>query len=202
MNRLAAPADLKQLYAPNAVTPSIVDVPRFKFLMVDGQGDPNTSAAFRDAIQALYPLAYGVHFALKKAGIESHVSPLEALWWAQGKGDLLGVSPAKWQWTAMIRQPQEVTEARFEQVRAEAQRKQPAGSLEKVRLEEFEEGLSAQIMHVGPYSAEGPTIERLRAFIAEKGYRPRGRHHEIYLGDPRRARPEKLKTAVRQPIER
>jgi hypothetical protein len=99
MSRVAAPPDPKLLYAPSAVTPSILDVPRFKFLMVDGSGDPNTSAGFQEAIQALYPLAYGLHFALKKAGIESPVSPLEALWWAPGKADLLGVSKAKWHWT-------------------------------------------------------------------------------------------------------
>jgi hypothetical protein len=102
----------------------------------------------------------------------------------------------------MIRQPDEVTKAGFEQVRAEARRKKPEVSFEQVRLDEFDEGLCAQIMHVGPYSAEGPTIERLRAFIAEQGYKVRGKHHEIYLGDPRRARPEKLKTAVRLPIGR
>ena len=194
--------DLKELYAPSAAHPSIVEVPPFKFLIVDGAGDPNTTAAFQDAIQALFPLSYGIHFALKKAGIESRVRPLEALWWADEKGDFLEIAQGLWRWTAMMVQPDQVTPDLLEKVRAEAQRKKPNPSLAKVRLETFDEGLAAQVMHIGPYSAEKPTIDRLRAFIAEQGFRPRGKHHEIYIGDPRRSAPEKLKTVVRQPVGR
>ena len=194
--------DLKELYAPSATHPSIVEVPAFKFLMVDGSGDPNTTPAFQDAIQALFPLTYGIHFALKKAGVESHVRPLEALWWADGKRDFLEIGQGLWRWTAMMLQPDQVTPEILEKVRAEAQRKKPNPALARVRLETFDEGLSAQVMHIGPYSAEKPTIERLRAFIAEQGYQARGKHHEIYIGDPRRSAPEKLKTIVRQPIAR
>ena len=200
--QLAAAADLKELYAPSAAQPSIVEIPPFKFLMVDGAGDPNTTTAFQDAIQALFPLSYGIHFALKKAGIESRVRPLEALWWADGKGDFLEIGQGLWRWRAMMQQPDEITAELLEKVRAEAQRKKPNPSLAKVRLETFDEGLAAQVMHIGPYSAEKPTIERLRAFIAEQGFRPRGKHHEIYIGDPRRSAPEKLKTVVRQPVGR
>lgn len=200
--QLAAAADLKELYAPSAAHPSIVEIPPFKFLMVDGAGDPNTTTAFQDAIQALFPLSYGIHFALKKAGIESRVRPLEALWWADGKGDFLEIGQGLWRWRAMMQQPDEITPELLEKVRAEAQRKKPNPSLAKVRLETFDEGLAAQVMHIGPYSAEKPTIERLRAFIAEQGFRPRGKHHEIYIGDPRRSAPEKLKTVVRQPVGR
>ena len=191
-----ATVDIKELYAPKAAQPSIVDVPAFKVLMVDGSGNPNTSADFQHALQA----TYGAHFALKKAGVETRVRPLEALWWTDGREDFLGVDAAKLRWTAMIVQPDELTSALLEKVRAEAERKKPNSTLAKVRLETYREGLSAQVMHVGPYSAEKPTIERLHAFIAEQGYRRRGKHHEIYMGDPRRAAPEKLKTIIRQPI--
>ncbi len=197
---IATAADLKTTYSPKAAHPDVVDVPAGRFLMVDGEGNPNTTNAFQDAIQALFALSYGAHFALKKDGIEARVWPLEALWWADGKADFLDVGQDGWRWTAMIRQPDELTPALLDRVRAEAQRKKPNPALARVRLEEFDEGAAAQVMHVGPYSAEKPTIDRLRAFIAEQGFRPRGRHHEIYIGDPRRAAPEKLKTVVRQPV--
>ena len=198
---LAVATDLKKLHAPG-VEPSIVEVPAFRFLMVDGRGDPNTSQDFQAAIQALFALSYGVHFDLKKSGVDSRVRPLEALWWATSNHDIMRVDMAAWRWTAMIMQPDELTPSRLEKVREEAQRKKPNATLGKVRLETFEEGMAAQVMHIGPYEAEKPTIEKLRAFIEDEGYRSRGRHHEIYLGDPRRAAPDKLKTIIRQPIAR
>jgi len=198
---LAVATDLKKLYAPG-VEPSIVEVPAFVFLMVDGKGDPNTSPDFQAAIQALFALSYGVHFDLKKSGVDSRVRPLEALWWATSNHDIMRVDMAAWRWTAMIMQPDELTPTRLEKVREEAQRKKPNATLGKVRLETFEEGMAAQVMHIGPYAAEKPTIDKLRAFIEDEGYRSRGRHHEIYLGDPRRAAPDKLKTIIRQPIAR
>jgi hypothetical protein len=191
--------NVKELYAPS-ITPAIVDVPELTFLMIDGAGNPNTAPAFQDAIQALYSLSYGIHFALKNVGVESHVKPLEALFWIEGEGDFLKAKADQWRWTEMILQPDEVTPALFEKVRDEVKRKKPIGSLAKVRLEKFDEGKSAQILHIGPYSAEMPTIERLHTFIAKQGYTMRGKHHEIYLGDPRRAAPDKLKTAIRQPV--
>ena len=195
----ATRVNVDRLFSPGASHPEIVDVPEFDFLMVDGSGNPNTSPEFQHAIQALFSLSYGIHFALKKKGIESRLRPLEALWWIEG-GDFLDAKPSQWRWTAMMMQPDELTSRLFEEVRSETLKKKPSPSLAKVRLAKFTEGLSAQVMHVGPYSAEKPTIERLRAFIAEQGHKPRGKHHEIYLGDPRRAAPEKLKTAIRQPV--
>jgi hypothetical protein len=194
-----ATVNVKELYAPG-ISPAIVDVPEFMFLMIDGAGNPNTAPAFQDAIQALYSLSYGIHFALKKEGVESHVMPLEATFWIEGEGDFLKAKPDQWRWTEMIMQPDTVSPALVEKVRAEILRKKPIGALARVRLEKFDEGKSAQILHIGPYSAEMPTIERLHDFIAEQGYKMRGKHHEIYLGDPRRAAPEKLKTAIRQPV--
>jgi hypothetical protein len=198
---LAVAADVKRLYAPG-LQPTIVDVPAFKFLMVDGKGNPNTSAEFHGAIQALYGLTYAIHFALREKGLESRIRPLEALWWAAGGADFARVAAAGWRWTAMIMQPDELTPTLFDKVREETRRKKPNPMLDKVRLETFEEGMSAQVMHIGPYSAEKPTIDALHAFISEEGFRLRGKHHEIYMGDPRRAAPEKLKTIIRQPISR
>jgi hypothetical protein len=190
--------NVNELYGASSKEPSIIDVPELQFLMVDGRGDPNQPGAFQDAIQALYSLSYGAKFMLKKEGIEFRVSPLEGIW-----GSVGGLNPNKktpWRWTAMIMQPAAVTPSVLEKVRAEAMRKKPLPALPKVRLETFREGLSAQIMHVGPYSAEAPTIARLHEFIKKEGYRPAGKHHEIYLGDPRRSAPERLRTLVRQPI--
>jgi hypothetical protein len=191
--------DVNELYRASAKEASIVDVPAMRFLMVDGTGNPNEPGDFQDAIQALYSLSYGAKFMLKKQGIEFKVSPLEGLWGSAG-----GLDPNQktdWKWTAMIMQPAEVTPSVLEKVTAEALRKKPLPALSRVRLEDFREGLAAQVMHLGPYSAEAPTITRLHEFIAKQGYRPVGKHHEIYLGDPRRSAPERLKTLIRQPIE-
>jgi len=129
--------------------------------------------------------------------------PLEALWWVPGDKNFLTATKNEWHWRAMIMVPKQVTqkvvEEALEQLRKKGKDKELPG-LKKLKLEEFDEGLSAQIMHIGPYSAERPTIEGLHKFIADSGHALRGRHHEIYLGDPRRSKPEKLKTVVRQPM--
>ena len=202
MSAVAAAPTAGQLIKPRAGRPEIVDVPEFNFVMVDGQGDPNTSHEFQDAIGALYALSYGAKFALKKAGFEFRVMPLEALWWSNRPRDFWRADRDRWQWTAMILQPDPVTAGVVEAVRAEAMRKKANPALGRVRFQAFREGRCAQVMHVGPYSAEQPTIELLHAFIAAEGYKPAGKHHEIYLGDPRRAAPEKLRTVIRQPIDR
>lgn len=191
-----------QLMKPAVGRPEIVEVPELNFLMVDGRGAPEASDDFQAAIGALYPLAYGAKFALKRSGVETRVMPLEALWWTSSSGAFVPEELARWRWTAMIMQPDEVTVELIEKVRADAMRKKPNPTLAKVALKTFREGLCAQIMHVGPYTAEKPTIEKLHAFIAAEGYTLSGKHHEIYLGDPRRAAPEKLRTIVRQPIVR
>jgi hypothetical protein len=200
MTAIAVAESVERLLKPGAKQPEIVEVPTFNFLMLDGKGDPNTSSEFQEAIGALYPLAYGAKFALKKSSVDVRVMPLEALWWSPGTSILKTDEPGKWNWTAMILQPEPVTPELIEKVRAEAMRKKPNPALPKVQLKAFREGTCAQMMHIGPYSAEGPTIERLHAFIAAEGYRLAGKHHEIYLGDPRRAAPEKLRTIVRQPV--
>lgn len=200
MSATAVAESVERLLKPGAKEPEIVEVPELNFLMVDGRGKPDTTGEFQEAIGALYPLAYGAKFALKKSGVDVRVMPLEALWWSPGSSILKTDDPSRWRWTAMIMQPAQVTSRLIEEVRAEAMRKRPNPALPKVRLEAFREGTCAQVMHVGPYSAEKPTIEKLHAFIAAQGWKLAGKHHEIYLGDPRRAAPEKLRTIVRQPI--
>jgi hypothetical protein len=199
-----APQSVDGLYQASASRVDLVEVPAIQFLMLDGRGDPNTSAAYRDAIEALYALSYGLKFALKKdAGFEYRVGPLEGLWWAEDMTTFSVGRKADWSWTMMVAQPDVVTPERFAAVRVAAERKKALPALPMVRLERFEEGLCAQLLHVGPFSAEGPTIERLHTFIREHGYHFDGRqqkHHEIYLSDIRRAAVAKWRTIIRQPI--
>lgn len=192
---------LNHLYKPSAKQPSIVEAPKMNFLMADGQGDPNTTPAFHDAIKALYPLAYTLKFMCKNAEepFDYVVPPMEALWWAEDMDDFTRQNKDAWRWTIMIMQPEPVTAAMVEEAKKQVAAKKNPPVLEKVRFETFEEGKAAQILHIGPFSEEGPTIEKLHAFIAEQGAELRGKHHEIYLSDLRRAAPENWKTVIRQP---
>jgi len=193
--------EYKELYRAGR-DPAMVDVPEFAFLMVDGHGDPNTAIEYSQAIEALYSVSYTLKFAIKRApeGFDYGVMPLEGLWWVPDMADFTTKEKSAWDWTAMIMQPDEVTQGLLEDALAGATAKKSLPAAAKLRLERFHEGPAAQVMHIGPYSAEGPTIERLHAFIAESGRSLRGKHHEIYLGDPRRSAPEKLKTVIRQPV--
>jgi hypothetical protein len=183
--------------------PAMVTVPALHFLMVDGRGDPNTSVDYLQAIEALYGMSYTVKFIIKKEGGEDYtVLPLEGLWWSDDPLDFVRGAKDKWEWTAMIMQPRLVTASHIEKAKDELKRKKDPPALPKVRFENFEEGLSAQVLHTGPYAEEGPTIERLHKFIEEQGYALHGKHHEIYMGDPRRSKPEKLRTIVRQPVKK
>ncbi len=182
-------------------TPRLVDVPELSFLLVDGRGDPNTAPAYREAVETLYPLAYALKFAVTKAGGPAHkVGPLEGLWWAPDMRVFEVSDRAAWEWTMMIRQPSTVTADLVQRVTAEVGAKKQLPALALVRFGALTEGRAAQVLHVGPYPAEGPTIARLHAFVAEQGLHLAGKHHEIYLGDPRRAAPERLRTIIRQPV--
>lgn len=195
--------ELAPLYNPSAQRPSIVDVPSFRFLMIDGQGNPNTSAAYADAVSALYTLSYTITFMLKRdAALQYTVMALQGLWWSDDMDSFAMGRKDLWSWTMMIMQPEEVTEGILAEARKQAVKKRDLPALQQVRLQEYREGLSAQIMYIGPYAAEGPTIAALHRFIQEQGYVPSGKHHEIYLSDPRRTAPERLKTVIRQPIAR
>ncbi len=194
-----------ELYKASAKEVEWVEVPQMNFLMIDGTGDPNTSQAYKDALEALYGLSYTLKFALKKAeGLDYKVGPLEGLWWADDMSDFINSRKGNWHWTMMIAQPQAVTPEWFAKAKEEVRRKKNLPALDKVRLEAFHEGKAAQILHIGPYSAEGPNIQKVHAFIHQHGYRfgdPKLKHHEIYMGDPRRTAPEKWKTIIRQPVE-
>jgi hypothetical protein len=201
MIKLDLKKDLKYLYHPSPRAVEIVDVPRMQFLMIDGTGDPNTAQDFRDAMMALYGVAYTLKFALKKReNVDYPIMALEGLWWVDDLTLFAQTDRSKWQWRAMIMQPDIVTESAFQQASEEVRQKKNPPLLDKMRLDSYHEGLSAQIMHIGPYATEMPTVEKLHADILAKGYQLRGKHHEIYLGDPRRCAPEKLKTIIRQPI--
>jgi len=194
--------ELKHLYRPSVKKVEIVEVPEMNFLMVDGEGDPNTSQSFSNAIEALYPLAFTLKFMVKKGGldIDYGVLPLEALWWADDMSVFSTGNKDAWQWTLMIMQPDFISREMVEKALAEVAGKKNPVSLPLVRFEPFGEGRAAQILHIGPFSEEGPTIEKVHSFIAENGSRRIGKHHEIYLSDMRRAAPEKWKTVVRQPM--
>ena len=196
---------LQKLYFPSEKEPNLVKVPKMRFISVEGKGDPNSSKEFQEAIGALYSVAYTAKFSLKKNAKEKDftVMPLEALWWAEGAKDLASAPKGEWSWKAMIMVPKQVNDKvvsdALEQLRKKGKDKELPG-LKRLKLEEFDEGLSAQIMHIGPYSAERPTIEKIIKYATDNGYELHGRHHEIYLGDPRRSKPEKLKTVVRLPV--
>ena len=196
---------LKSLYSPSAKHPAIVEVPDLAFLIIDGRGDPNTSEAYEAALQALYGVAYTLKFTLKKTDPERDfkVAPLEGLWWTDEGAptmDDLQRDRDAWNWTMMIAVPDAMTADEVTAAAGAAARKRELAAAPLIRLERLEEGLAAQIMHIGPYAEEAPTIERLHEFVAAQGYELRGRHHEIYLGDPRRTAPERLKTVVRHPV--
>jgi hypothetical protein len=192
--------ELRELYAAGP-EPTLVDVPALNYLMIDGHGDPNTAVQYRDAVEALYAISYAAKFIVKSAsdGLDYGVLPLEGLWWTTDMSTFSTEDKSAWDWTMMIMQPDVVTAEVLDQALAKTAIKELAGQ-ERARLERFTEGSSAQVMHLGPYAAEQPTIERLHTFIAEQGRQLRGKHHEIYLSDPRRTAPEKMKTIIRQPV--
>ena len=183
-------------------TPVIVEIPERPFLMIDGQGDPNTAQEYQDALQALYAVAYTTKFTLKKAGIiDFHVPPLEGLWWSPDMtAFVIDNRKDEWLWTMMIMMPDAVTADHIQTAIDTVRTKKNPLSLPKIRFDTYHEGLAVQVMYYGPYSDEGPTIAALHQFARDQGYSLRGKHHEIYLGDPRRTAPERLKTVIRQPV--
>ncbi len=193
--------ELKHLYHPSAKEISVIDVPNMNFLMIDGYGNPNTSPLYAESLEALYALAYTLKFAIKKSSdIDYPVMPLEGLWWAEDMETFLTREKETWQWRMMIMQPPYVTADLFQRAVTEVAKKKSLSRLHQVHLAAYHEGAAAQILYIGSYDAETATIARLHKFIAEKGGVLHGKHHEIYLGDPRKTAPEKLKTVIRQPM--
>jgi hypothetical protein len=206
----APTTDLKKRLAPLFKPPRdpvLVDVPELGYLMIDGHGAPDEHAEypstdFQKCFAALFPMVYTIKFRLKKDGLAMPILPLEALWFTGAdEGFDMNVPPENWGWRAMIAVSDDVTPAVYAEALEEVRRKKGNSEhLERLRLERWREGRCAQIMHIGPYAEERATIERLHAFIAAQGLKQRGAHHEIYLGDPRRGDPAKLKTVLRQPV--
>ena len=193
--------ELKHLYQPSSKEVVRVEVPTFRFLMIDGKGDPNTSQEYARAVEALFSVSYTAKFRVKKGaqGIDYAVMPLEGLWWSDDMSAFITNDKSKWQWTMMIMQPQFVEEAVIQESIAEVKRKKGLAAANALRLEHFAEGSCAQVLHIGPFSEEGPTIQRVHEFIGEHSALT-GKHHEIYLSDIRRADPAKWKTIIRQPM--
>jgi len=202
MGKIDYKKKLKHLYRPSTKKVEIVDVPNMNFLMVNGEGDPNTSQSFQDAIGVLYPLSYTIKFMIKKGevGIDYGVMPLEGLWWADDMSSFSVKNKEGWEWTLMIMQPELVTKQMVHEAIEQVKVKKNPRSLPLVRFDSFVEGKAAQVMHIGPFSEEGPTVEKVHSFIKENGSQREGKHHEIYLSDIRRAAPEKWKTIIRQPM--
>ena len=213
MQTLDLKKEFKSLYQPSAKKVEIVQVPLLQFAMIDGAiekgSEPGKSPLFAEATQAIYSMAYTLKFMFKKRktnAIDYPVMPLEGLWWVEdGIFDI--TVKDNWFYTLMILEPDVVTREIFEEGLEQVRKKKgDSPFLSHLRLDKYEEGLSVQTMHIGPYATEPATVERMRTFLIEEGYRDRvglgGKHHEIYLGDPRKADPAKLKTVLRHPIEK
>jgi len=213
MKTLDLKKDLKYLYMPSSRKVEIVQVPHLQFAMIDGAVEkgyePGNSPSFQEATQALYGISYTLKFMLKKRktnAIDYPVMALEGLWWVEdGVFDI--TVKDNWFYTLMILQPDVITKDLFEEGLEQVHKKRgDSPTLSKLCLMDFEEGLCMQTMHIGPYATEPDTVERMRTFAAEQGYSDLvgsgGKHHEIYLGDPRKADPAKLKTVLRHPVEK
>ena len=214
MKILELKKQFKTLYQPSAKKVELVRVPSLQFAMIDGAIEkgygPGNSPGFAEAVQALYGISYTLKFMFKKRkanAIDYPVMPLEGLLWLT-EGEVFDINiKDNWSYTLVIMQPDVITQEIFEEGIAQVRRKRgDSDALSKLRLEFFEEGLCAQIMHIGPYATEPATMERMREFMQENGYRDcvglGGKHHEIYLSDPRKADPAKLKTVLRHPVEK
>lgn len=202
MEKLDLKKELKHLYQTSAKEVVEVEVPTMNYLMVDGEGDPNTVSSFAEAVEALFTVSYTLKFMVKKGALATDygVMPLEGLWWADDMSKFSIEDKSNWKWTVMIAQPPFITQAMLEAAIAEVKKKKNPAALSRLRFESFAEGKCAQILHIGPFSAEGPTIARLHKFIETNGGKLCGKHHEIYLSDIRKAAPEKWKTLIRQPL--
>ncbi len=202
MSKLDLKRELKEFYRASAKKPNIIDVPEGQFITIIGRGAPG-GPVYQAALNALYSIAYTIKFMCKAEGKDFTVMTLEGLWWWDDPSITdLADAPLmeEWNWKSMIRMPDFVTEEIIEAAKETVREKKGIKEADEIKLKTFHEGLSAQIMHIGPYSEEGPTAKRLHNFIEENGYKMRGLHHEIYMSGPRRIPPERWKTIIRQPI--
>ncbi len=193
--------EYRKYYTARVGRPTLVEVPSRPFLMIDGAGDPNTSQEYAEAVAALCPIAYAIRAAIKRQTGDGYaVMPLEGLWWADDMAHFSVEDKSDWKWTMMICQPDVATVEMVATVIPEVTAEKTLAGGGRVRFATYEEGAAAQVMHLGPYADEAPTIQLLHEFIAAEGLERSGLHHEIYLGDPRKTDPAKLKTIIRQPV--
>jgi hypothetical protein len=204
MTRYDVKRELKQFYAPTNTDWALVDVPAQRFIAVDGRGDPNTSADYTRAVQALYAVAFTIKFTSKRTlGRDFVVGPLEGLWWSDRPEVFTTRAKDAWQWRMLISQPDWITDDLVDEARRAAELAKKLPTIADVRRETLHEGTNAQLLHVGPYDDEGPALARLHdEYLAANNLRMSGHHHEIYLGDPRRTEPAKLRTILRQPVRK
>lgn len=195
-------SDYKMLYTPSRKAFERVDVPELRYIAIDGAGDPNTSEAYADAVQSLYAVAYALKFASKKGlGRDFTVGPLEGLWRADDMAAFVERDKSSWRWTMMIAQPDWISSEMVEAAKEEAFKKKRIEAIAQVRFLTLVEGPSIQILHLGSYDDEAPTLRRLHHdYMPANGLTFNGDHHEIYLSDPRKTPPERLKTILRQPV--
>jgi len=205
MDKIDFVADDKDLYAPKA-EPELVDVPTLPYLMYDGRGIPEHNPEFQRAFHALYGVAYGLKSLAKRGRLSNNrrdfkVPPPEGLWWTEGDKSFMEAKREDWHWTLMIRMPEWVTPKLVQQVVTELMAKKKDDVFRGVRFEELAEGKSVQLMHVGPYDTEDADLAKMATFTETAGMHYRGKHHEIYFGDPRRTKPKKLHTILRHPVK-
>lgn len=202
MKKINYKKELKHLYNASAKNAEFAEIPEMNFLMIDGKGNPNTSLEYKEAIEALYAVSYALKFMIKKSEkqIDYGVMPLEGLWWVDDMNKFDINHKDDWKWTSMIMQPEIVTEHLVETAIEQVKQKKNPKALSKIKFQGYKEGKVAQIMHIGPFSEEGPTVQKLHDYITENNGLLKGKHHEIYLSDIRKAAPEKWKTIIRQPV--
>ncbi|MFH1197440.1 MAG: GyrI-like domain-containing protein [bacterium] len=206
MEKIDLKREYKKLYSPSSKEVELIDVPEFNFIMIDGaieKGmEPGNSPSFAEAVEALYGLSYTLKFMAKKRDenpVDYSVMPLEGLWWVEDGNFDINIKD-NWFWSVRILQPDFITEEMFKQTKSVLNKKKNNPSIDKTFFGKFKEGLSVQMMHIGPYSTEPETVAKMNKFIAKNGYKFNGMHHEIYLSDPRKAKQEKMKTILRHPV--
>lgn len=192
-----------ELYSAPADRFALVEVPAMRFVMVDGAGDPNAALSYKQAVEWLFSVSYAMKFAAKASlGKDYVVPPLEGLWWADDPADFVARRKDRWRWTMMVMAPDFLDQAMFLAAVGKAKRRLGAPP-DSLRLELYDEGVSLQILHIGSYDDEGPTLARLHhEEMPSRGFIFAGKHHEIYLSDPRKTEPARLRTIFRQPVRR
>jgi len=201
MEKIDYKKQLKHLYKPSAKKVDSITIPKMNYLMVDGEGKPGNQS-FQEAVEVLYGLSYTLKFMIKKgpSQIDYGVLPLEGLWWTDDMTKFSIDDKDSWKWTLMIMQPKHVTKKLVKDATTQIHEKKNPTALSRLRFDALNEGLVAQTMHLGPFSEEGPTVEKIHKYIADSNKTRTGKHHEIYLSDIRKAAPKNWKTIIRQPM--